>query len=488
MSGDTRLATLVGDIASPGLHWIIVGDGFTASELPTLRDAALRLADELLDTPELAAHTSVWNVHLLEAASRESGVDDPARGVFLRTAFDGSLGCGSNARIACVDWSRINAALAGHAAPLGPITVILNTTEYVGSSNTSGIIVSRNEHAPRITVHELGHRVAGLADEYVDAAVAAEWLPLYVEGRYPNVTRTREASAAPWRHWVADGASGVGLYEGAFYAATGFYRPKQDSLMRTLEAPLGEVNAEAWLRAQYRALPPLATASPAATQVQGIAGSLVSFEAASPWPRAAVTLRWYIDGVEVPAARDRSRFEFQADGAEHTVEVRASDASGRIRAPDATEARATRTWRVSPSAVAVSTKVDQTAKPATFLRVRIDAVEHSVVGWEPARPGTSFADSDAEDWRYALLDDDGRVLASGVAADPRVVRSTLAAPGEPHTGHTVAVLDAGEYRVAVPEGLAPKTLRIAPTIRGAEKLGSSGEMREALVEIGLDPP
>ena len=183
------LTTLIGSPDSPGLHWILVGDGFTAAQQEDLRQIALTFVQKLTDTPELAAHTSVWNVHVLQAVSAESGVDEPATGHFVKTAFDGELGCGSNSRVACVAWEKVHAALLAADAPRAELTVILNTPDYVGSSNTSGIVISRNVHAPLVVMHELGHRVAGLADEYVDSVVANELMPFYVEGRYPNVTR-----------------------------------------------------------------------------------------------------------------------------------------------------------------------------------------------------------------------------------------------------------------------------------------------------------
>jgi hypothetical protein len=244
-----KLVTLIGSRESKGLHWIIVGDGFTAGEQEDLRTSALALARAFLDTPELAQHASVWNVHLLQAVSLQSGVDDSTAQRSVDTAFDGALGCGSNARVACVDWARINAALLSQQAPQAQVAVILNTPQYLGSSNSSGIVISRHVDSRQVALHEMGHRVAGLADEYVDDVVAGEWLPLYFEGRFPNVTRVANAGQAPWRHWLDDSAKGVGMFEGAFYCANGFYRAKEDSLMRTLQAPLGEVNAEAWLRA-----------------------------------------------------------------------------------------------------------------------------------------------------------------------------------------------------------------------------------------------
>ncbi len=486
--GRTRLVTLIGDRDSAGLHWIIAGDGFTAEQLPELREAAGDLAREMLEAPDLVAHTSVWNVHVLEAVSRDAGVDDATKGTYVDTAFNGRLGCGSNSRVACVDWEKIDTALRAQGAPAAQITVLLNTSEYVGSSNTSGIIVSRNVHAPRVAVHEMGHRVAGLADEYVDALVADEWRPFYFEGRFPNVTTVTETSQVPWRHWLSDSEAGIGLYEGAFYVSSGFYRPKQDSFMRTLEAPIGQVNAEAWLRAQYRALPPLSGVLPSLTQVQGLAGETLEFSVVSAWPREAVSLRWFVDGVEDTDARDASSYRFATDGGVHEVGIQARDITGRIRAPDAHEAESAHTWRVTPDAPGGVGKGSIRYAAASWLRIRTDGTGHSLLGRETAGPAARIQVHEEADWQYTLLAEDDSVLATGRIADPRIVRSTLSAPGEPQAGHAMTVLESGHYLIGVPPGTEPRKLRIAATAAGMEKLGSRGLAPGAAIEISLDAP
>jgi hypothetical protein len=481
------LVTLIGSPESAGLHWIIAGDGFTAAQLPELRKAALELARAMLDAPELATHSAVWNVHVLEKASRESGVDDSAAGRLVDTVFDGSLGCGSNSRVACVDWQKIDAALLAQSAPEAQLTVILNTSEYVGSSSSSGIIVSRNAHAPRIAVHEMGHRVAGLADEYVDAVVADEWRPFYFEGRFPNVTTRTDPQQVPWRHWLEDTAMEVGLYEGAFYVSSGFYRPKQDSIMRTLEAPIGQVNAEAWLRAQYRALPALSQISPDVPQVRGLAGETLEFSVVSAWPRAAVSLRWFVDGAEIAGSRDATRYRFETDGGVHQVEVRACDITGRIRAVDAHEAESSHAWRVSPEPPAQAGKASLPPSAMSWLEMRVDGTGHALVGRRPAahsRAARFAAQWDAE-WHYTLLGRDGEALAAGKIADPRLVRSALSAPGEQQAGHAVAQLESGHYLIGVPRGLEPDKVRIAATAAGKEKLGRSGMAADGAIEISL---
>jgi hypothetical protein len=482
-----NLTTLAGSPDSPGLHWILVGDGFTAEQQEDLRQIALTFMQRLTDTPELAAHTSVWNVHVLQAVSAEPGVDEPAAGRFVNTAFDGQLGCGSNSRVACVSWEKVHAALLALDAPRAELTVILNTPDYVGSSNTSGIVISRNVHAPLVVMHELGHRVAGLADEYVDAVVADELMPFYVEGRYPNVTRETDAGRVPWRHWLANPGSGVGLFEGAYYASQGFFRPKQDSFMRTIEAPVGEVNAEAWVRAQYRALPPATGATPVPGPVRGLAGDTLEFVVVSAWPRLAVSLNWFLDGVEIVDARDTTRLRWSADGGTHEVVAVAQDSGGLVRAPGATETVRRFTWQVSPNAAPGAQKAAAQPGPVAWLEVRVDANGHTVLREDRARavPNAELAAPAEGEWRYSLLDRAGAVITSGLVGDPRIVRTALSPPGGHPAGHGQALLEAGVYFVGIPPGQAPRKLRLESTVSGMEKLAWTGLLPAAPIEIEL---
>ena len=153
------------------------------------------MARSLTDAPELARHSGVLNVHVLAAVSRDSGVATFGAPRAPRTAFDATLGCTDVERVACVNWDKVYAALLAEHAPFDEMAVVLNTTLYVGNTSGSGLIVSRNSFAPAITLHEMGHVIAGLGDEYVDKNVADAFMPQYREGQFPNVT-TRDRSRA----------------------------------------------------------------------------------------------------------------------------------------------------------------------------------------------------------------------------------------------------------------------------------------------------
>ena len=484
VSSTGKLFTVLGAPDSDGLHWVITGDGFTVDQQQDLLRASLAMARNLTGAPELARHAGILNVHVLSAVSRDSGVATVGISRAPRTAFDATLGCTDVERVACVNWDKVYAALLAEHVVFDEIAVVLNTTLYVGNTSGSGLIVSRNSHAPAIALHEMGHVVAGLGDEYVDVNVAKAWLPLYREGQFPNVTTETDPARIPWRHWFADpvripvnmGEVGVGRFEGAFYMASGYFRPKQNSNMRTLEGSVGEVNAEAWLRALYRAVPPIGDAYPEQRIVSGAAGTDILFEIVSPWSPGLMTVRWFVDGNEIELTRNSYSYRLRADGNRHDVRVTIEDCTGGIRAPDAREQTGAVAWTVSNEPVIQASKASiAPARIGGWIRMRVDSSGHSVLGItrdEPRRMRKTGS-SDDSGFEYALFDSAGGMLAAGKVVDPRVVREPLAPPGAPGPGHATRSLPSGHYLIGIPEGVEARRLKIRRPDGSMEKAGQS---------------
>ena len=470
VSQSSKLFTVKGRPDGDGLHWVITGDGFTADQQQDLMRAAIAMSKGVTDAPELARHAAILNVHVLSAVSHDSGVDTGTTST-RRTAFDASLGCAGIDRVACVNWDKVHVALLAAHVPFDEVAVVLNTDTYAGSASASGLIVSRHPKAPVITLHEMGHLLAGLGDEYVDDALTGDVAGKYHEGMFANVTTHDDPTQIPWRHWFSDparipdapGEVGVGRFEGAYYSARGFYRPKLNSIMRSLDGALGEVNAEAWLRSLYRAVPPLSAVYPARRAVGAPAGSDVEFEIVSPWPAELMTVRWFVDGVEAAQSDGAYRHVFRGDGGDHEVRVTIEDSSGGIRAPTANEHRGSYSWRVSGTARNEMLKAG-VALPriGRWVRMHVDSTGHQVLGTdagEPQRAPASQALAES-DFGYALYDGSGAMLMEGQVADPRAVRGPLGLPGSPGAGHATGTLPSGDYLIGIPEGVDARRLRI----------------------------
>lgn len=331
------LNTVAGAADRPGLHLVVLADGFTEQEMGEFRHAATMFVNALFRHPEVAAHQGAWNVHLAElpASARLAGGLSASR-------IEAVKGCFGLARLVCVNAGRAQ-QLAGMFVPqYTQVLVIVNEAAYGGSGGTVAVITQHPDSIPA-AVHELGHSFAGLADEYIDAGAAEQYT--FNEGTMPNVTAFTELANIPWKHWIdagtplptlttpPKGEDPVGLYEGAMYVPKGRYRATFASFMRELEGPFGPVNGEAWAREVYVRGGAWAAVAPAesltlARSAQPAGGWL--FKAEPLLPATTVGTRWYVNGVELVGQRGASQLLVPADGA---VKVRAElvDLTGRVR-------------------------------------------------------------------------------------------------------------------------------------------------------------
>jgi hypothetical protein len=103
------------------------------------------------------------------------------------------------------------------------VILLVNDSKYGGSGGPVAI-ASTNQLSTEIAIHELGHTVVHLGDEYSDP------IPGYPDTEEPNTTAQTNPALVKWRAWFVPGtpyptpptldfASIVGLFEGAHYHA-----------------------------------------------------------------------------------------------------------------------------------------------------------------------------------------------------------------------------------------------------------------------------
>src|SRR5204863_1547805 len=125
---------------------------------------------------------------------------------------------------------------------------------------------------PYVLTHETGHVLANLGDEYTSA------YPGYPDIEEPNTTRETRRDFVKWKAWISTNtpvptpatapySSVVGLFEGAHYHTTNWYRPKLDCAMRSYGAAFCEVCSEALVLEIYKRVRPVDGFSPATTSL-----------------------------------------------------------------------------------------------------------------------------------------------------------------------------------------------------------------------------
>jgi len=216
-------------------------------------------------------------------------------------------------------------------------------------------IVATAYRLPEILTHETGHVVANLGDEY-------EYPYLdFPDTEEPNTTRQTNRALIKWNAWISPTtpvpttppdsyASVVGLFEGAHYHSTGWYRPRLNCLMRSNYSPFCEVCAEALVLAFYQKVRPVDAFVPASTNLSVATAQAVNFSVSLLQPAAHnLDVQWYTNGVPATGATNTSFTLWPgslANGA-HWVGAEARDNTPMVRNDPSNLLRQTIAWAVS---------------------------------------------------------------------------------------------------------------------------------------------
>jgi hypothetical protein len=272
------------------VDFLILGDGYTAAERGKFEKDARHLAEILFATSPFKERRNDFNVWGLCPPGAESGISRPSTGVHHRSPLGATYDAFGSERYVLSFENRALRDVAAFA-PYEFIEVLTNSRTYGGGGifGLYSTVAADSLWAPYVFVHEFGHHFAGLADEYYTSQVAYEPAAELVEPWEPNVTASADPDHLKWKDLVAPGtplptpwnkeefekseaefqrrrreiraqkrpeeemdalfleekaaatkelssgpyAGKVGAFEGANYAAKGYYRPQTDCIMFT---------------------------------------------------------------------------------------------------------------------------------------------------------------------------------------------------------------------------------------------------------------
>ncbi len=270
------------------VDFLILGDGYTAAERGKFEKDARRLAEILFATSPFKERRSDFNVWGLSPPALESGISRPSTGIHRRSPVGATYDAFGSERYVLSFENRSLRDVAAFA-PYEFIEILTNSRTYGGGGifGLYSTVAADSLWAPYLFIHEFGHHFAGLADEYYTSDVAYEPAADIVEPWEPNVTAHPDRDSLKWRNLVATDtplptpwskeefekqsaafqkrrreiraqnrpeeemdalfleqraadtkllgseryAEKVGAFEGANYAAKGYYRPQVDCIM-----------------------------------------------------------------------------------------------------------------------------------------------------------------------------------------------------------------------------------------------------------------
>ncbi|MER8043491.1 M64 family metallopeptidase [Streptomyces sp. NPDC094032] len=252
--------------ADKRFNLVVMGDGYTAAELPKFRADLERHLSTLWSVEPFASYRSYINVWAVEAPSKDSGVDcdpgldAPARDTVLDMGFWGGCNPGSVQRLLTVDSAKA-AGLAdlvpGTSRSNRQIVALANSSTYGGAGGSYATASGGNALSALITPHEIGHSLGGLQDEYdyygrgVPGGTYTDGEPSSLHHTLLTERQMRDQRAKWWRWLGEESESGgvIGRHEGGLYSTKGVWRPSRHSMMKTLGYAFDQVEREVMVRA-----------------------------------------------------------------------------------------------------------------------------------------------------------------------------------------------------------------------------------------------
>lgn len=253
-----EVVTLIDNgLAADKVDLVFVAEGYTADEMDKFEADARRLTERLFENEPYNKHIGDFNVYAVKAVSQESGVDFPHLGTWVDSALDSHFYTFRSDRyLTCPDHTALCKAASN--VPYDALFVIANTEVYGGGGiyNSYAIGSADNKLTESVFVHELGHSLAGLGDEYYTSSTSyVDFYNLKVEPWEPNITTLVDFDRK-WKSMI-DPATPiptpneetekqiVGLYQGGGYVAEGIYRPVWNCRMKSNSAGFCPVCAKA---------------------------------------------------------------------------------------------------------------------------------------------------------------------------------------------------------------------------------------------------
>ena len=186
---------------------VLLGDGYTKKDMKKFLADARHYTDQLFSTQPFRSRKNDFNIWAVSVPSDESGIDQPDKNIWKRTALGTSYNTFGSARYVLTmnnDAVRQYAALA----PYDFVIVLVNTPRYGGGGIfqlyatcfTGGETRETAWHSDYVFVHEFGHCFGGLGDEYYTSDVPyTDFLPAGVEPWEPNVAAIADREHLKWR-------------------------------------------------------------------------------------------------------------------------------------------------------------------------------------------------------------------------------------------------------------------------------------------------
>jgi hypothetical protein len=230
--------------SSEKLDIVFIPEGYTKDEMGKFNKDCKRLSSVLFNHSPFKENENKINIWGVEAPSNESGTDIPGKGIWKNTLLNTKFYTFDTERYLMTSNYFAVRDIAANA-PYDQIYILVNTNKYGGGAiyNFYSETAVDNERSDYIFVHEFGHGLGGLADEYGNDKTYEDMYPLDTEPWEPNIT-TLVNFESKWKNMIEPGTpiptpeeekykNKIGVFEGGGYVGKGVYRPTMNSIMNS---------------------------------------------------------------------------------------------------------------------------------------------------------------------------------------------------------------------------------------------------------------
>lgn len=283
------------------INVVILGDGFTEAEMPKFAAEAKKFADFFRTHEPYDKYQDYFNFFAIRTPSKESGITNPGTApdaypdqpVETRETFFGvSFGEAIHRLLAITKREAYSDLLATHF-PAFDMVIMLANTQYYGGAGGGVAIFSLQKNSNNVGVHEVGHTLANLADEY--------WQGPY--GTYlregPNITGDSSETKVRWKNWL--NFPSIGIYKhGSEGEAARWYKPAQGTcLMEYMEKDHCAVCREAVVESILKIVNPVERIEPdTSSEIHIDKQTAFKLHLLEPNPNS-LEVEWHLNGKRI---------------------------------------------------------------------------------------------------------------------------------------------------------------------------------------------
>lgn len=177
---------------------VILGDGYTVAQQAQFLTDATRLKTALFNTSPWREYQALFNVSAVHLISNQDGADNGSFGATRDTALGAWFNCQQVDRLLCINDAAAWAVLSQAAPNYNMVFVLVNDPKYGGSGGSISV-ASTHANSLQVLLHETGHSVGSLADEY---ELAFDGYPPCTNDCFEANATLDATSSVKWSMWI----------------------------------------------------------------------------------------------------------------------------------------------------------------------------------------------------------------------------------------------------------------------------------------------